>query len=104
MIRGQAEHGRRVTLIYLIAGEQSGDVLGARLMAALRKRRPDLQFAGVGGERMQAQGLDSLFPLHELALMGLLEVLPNLRRLKSRPGPTGPDIEARPRHTGGTLD
>src|ERR1700712_4656795 len=95
MIRGQAEHGRRVTLIYLIAGEQSGDVLGARLMAALRKRRPDLQFAGVGGERMQAQGLDSLLPLHELALMGLLEVLPNLRRLKRRLGQTVADITAR---------
>ncbi len=84
-----------MTLIYLIAGEASGDVLGARLMAALRARRPDLRFAGVGGERMQEQGLDSLFPLHELALMGLLEVLPNLRRLKRRLAQTVADIGQR---------
>ncbi len=84
-----------MTLIYLIAGEASGDVLGARLMAALHARRPDLRFAGIGGERMQAQGLDSLFPLHELALMGLLEVLPNLRRLKRRLSQTVADIGQR---------
>ncbi len=84
-----------MTLIYLIAGEASGDVLGARLMTALRARQPDLRFAGIGGERMQAQGLDSLFPLHELALMGLLEVLPNLRRLKRRLAQTVADIGQR---------
>jgi lipid-A-disaccharide synthase len=84
-----------MTLIYLIAGEASGDVLGARLMEALRARRPDLRFAGIGGERMRAQGLESLFPLHELALMGLLEVLPNLLRLKRRLAQTVADIETR---------
>ena len=52
-----------VPLIYLVAGEASGDVLGARLMAALRARRPDLAFAGIGGEQMASQGLASLFPL-----------------------------------------
>ena len=82
-------------MIYLIAGEASGDVLGARLIAALRARRPELRFAGIGGERMQAEGLDSLFPLHELALMGLLEVLPNLRRLKRRLAQTEADIRQR---------
>lgn len=84
-----------MTLIYLIAGEASGDVLGARLIAALRARRPELCFAGIGGERMQAEGLHSLFPLHELALMGLLEVLPNLRRLKRRLAQTEADIRQR---------
>ena len=69
-------------LIYLIAGESSGDALGARLMAALRARRPDLAFAGIGGEAMTAQGFASLFPLHDLALMGLLEVLPRLAHLR----------------------
>ena len=49
-----------MSLIYIIAGESSGDVLGARLIAALRARRPDLEFAGVGGEAMAAQGVTSL--------------------------------------------
>jgi lipid-A-disaccharide synthase len=73
-----------MTLVAIIAGEASGDVLGARVMAALRERRPELRFAGIGGERMAAEGLVSLFPMRELALMGLLEVLPNLRRLARR--------------------
>jgi lipid-A-disaccharide synthase len=83
-----------VTLVYLVAGEQSGDALGARLMAALRARRPDVTFAGVGGEAMAAQGLHSLFPMRELALMGLLEVLPRLWQLRSRITETVADIAA----------
>ena len=71
-------------LIYLVAGEASGDILGARLMTAMRRRRTDLEFAGVGGEAMAACGLASLFPLHDLALMGLLEVLPRLHHLRHR--------------------
>jgi len=84
-----------VTLLYLSAGEASGDVLGARLMAALRARAPDLDFAGLGGERMAAQGFESLFPIRELALMGLLEVLPSLRRLARRLDETAADIARR---------
>lgn len=84
-----------MTLLYLVAGEASGDMLGARLMAALRRRRPDLAFAGVGGERMAEQGFQSLFPMRELALMGLLEVLPNIRRLARRLDETAADIAAR---------
>ena len=84
-----------VPLIYLVAGEASGDALGARLMAALRARRGDIEFAGVGGEQMAAQGLVSLFPLRDLALMGLLEVLPRLRQLKRRLKETEDDIAAR---------
>lgn len=84
-----------MTLVYLVAGEASGDILGARLMAALRRQRPDLRFAGVGGERMAEQGLTSLFPMRELALMGLLEVLPNLRRLARRMDQAAADIAAR---------
>jgi lipid-A-disaccharide synthase len=84
-----------LTLIYLIAGESSGDVLGARLMLAMRARHPGLNFAGIGGEAMQAQGLETLFPLQELALMGLLEVLPNILRLKRRLAQTVADIARR---------
>lgn len=84
-----------MTLVYLVAGEASGDVLGARLMAALSARRPDIRFAGIGGPRMAAQGFVSLFPMKELALMGLLEVLPHLRRLKRRLDETVADIAAR---------
>ena len=81
-------------LIYLIAGEASGDVLGGRLMAALRTRRPDLRFAGVGGAHMAQHGLTSLFPLRELALMGLLEILPRLPALRRRLRETVADIAA----------
>ncbi len=73
-----------MTLAYLLAGEASGDVLGARLMAALRVLRPGMRFAGVGGPRMAAEGLDSLFPLSDLAVMGLFEVLPRVRLLRRR--------------------
>ncbi|SHI79747.1 lipid-A-disaccharide synthase [Roseomonas rosea] len=82
-------------LLYLVAGEASGDVLGARLIARIRSQRPDLTFAGIGGERMAEQGLRSLFPMRELALMGLLEVLPNLRSLARRMDETVADITAR---------
>jgi len=84
-----------MTLLYLVAGEASGDVLGARLMAALAARRPGLRFAGVGGPRMQAQGLVSLFPMQELSLMGLAEVLPALWRVRARLRETEADVLAR---------
>jgi len=84
-----------VTLVYVIAGEASGDVLGARLIAALRARRPGLQFAGIGGDRMAELGVPSLFDFRELALMGLLEVLPNIRRLARRLDETVADIMAK---------
>lgn len=70
--------------LFLVAGEPSGDRLGAALMDALRQRRPELRFAGVGGAAMTARGLASLFPMTELSLMGFLEVLPHLPRLRRR--------------------
>lgn len=82
-------------LIYLVAGEASGDVLGARLMTALRERRPALRFAGIGGPRMAAHGLASLFPMHQLALMGFVEVLPKLAALRRHLRETVADIAAR---------
>ena len=84
-----------MTLVYLIAGEQSGDVLGARLMAALRAERPELEFTGIGGPRMAELGFVSIFPMDELAVMGLLEVLPRIRRLRRLMQGTVADIRAR---------
>jgi lipid-A-disaccharide synthase len=70
--------------IWLLAGEASGDVLGARLMAALAQQRPGLVFSGIGGPRMEQAGLHSLFPMRDLAVMGLAEILPRLRQLSRR--------------------
>ncbi|MBI1172162.1 lipid-A-disaccharide synthase [bacterium] len=69
---------------FLIAGEPSGDRLGAALMAGLRSLVPEVTFAGVGGPLMQAQGLTSLFPMQELSVMGIAEVLPKYFHLKRR--------------------
>jgi len=70
--------------IFIIAGEASGDVLGARLINALKRQRPDLEFSGIGGARMSDAGLTSLFPMQELAVMGLAEILPRLIPLRRR--------------------
>mgnify|MGYP003583282852 FL=1 len=67
--------------IALCAGEASGDLLGAGLIDELRKRFPDAQFAGIGGDQMRAAGLDAWHDASELAVMGLSEVLRHLPRL-----------------------
>lgn len=85
----------RPPLIYLIAGEPSGDILGARLIRALRQKRPDAVMTGIGGAGMAAEGLSSLFPIHELAVMGLLEVLPRVLRLRALLKQAVADILAR---------
>ncbi|MBS1303640.1 lipid-A-disaccharide synthase [Loktanella sp. SALINAS62] len=70
--------------VFIIAGEPSGDALGAAVMAGLRELRPDVSFDGVGGPLMQAQGMVSRFAMDELSVMGLAEVLPKYRALKRR--------------------
>ncbi len=70
--------------IFLIAGETSGDALGAALMRALRQMRPAARFDGVGGEAMSREGLASLFPLADIAVMGLTPVLARLPKLIAR--------------------
>jgi lipid-A-disaccharide synthase len=82
-------------LIYLIGGEASGDALGAGLMRSLRAAQPDIRFAGIGGEAMQREGLDSLFPYTDLSIMGFLEVVPHIPALLKRLRQTAHDIAAR---------
>ena len=65
----------------LVAGEASGDLLGAGLINALRERFPHAQFFGVGGPRMIDAGLDAWYPAEKLSVMGLIEVLPHLLEL-----------------------
>ncbi len=69
--------------VFLVAGEPSGDKLGAALMAGL-KELSDVTFMGVGGPLMQAEGMTSLFPMEELSVMGLAEVLPKYPALRRR--------------------
>lgn len=68
-------------VIGLVAGEPSGDTLGAHLIEALRSIAPDAQFVGIGGPKMQSAGLDSWYPQEKLAVRGLVEVLGHLREL-----------------------
>lgn len=68
-------------LIGIVAGEASGDLLGSHLMAALKKVRPEVQFVGIGGPRMQSAGMEVLFPMETLAVRGYVEVLRHYREI-----------------------
>ena len=68
--------------VYLIAGEASGDLLGSRLMRALKRQtNNDVAFYGVGGETMQSEGLNSLFDIRDLSVMGFMEVIPSIPKI-----------------------
>ncbi len=80
--------------VFLVAGEPSGDNLGARLMAALKTMTGGrVTFSGIGGGAMTAEGLTSLFPIRELALMGFAEILPHLPRLIRRLNETAETVK-----------
>lgn len=81
--------------VFIVAGEASGDILAARLMRALKDAQPDIEFSGVGGKRMAEEGLQSLFPMEELSVMGALEVLPRLPNILKRMSQTVSEVVAR---------
>lgn len=84
----------REPLIFIVSGEASGDTLAGRLMAALKRRTGGrIRFSGVGGPQSESQGLQSLFPMSELSVMGLAEVLPHLPRLIGRINETAEAVE-----------
>jgi lipid-A-disaccharide synthase len=70
-----------VTRVAVVAGEASGDQLGAAMIRALRAARPGIEFFGIAGPRMQAEGAVSLYPMETLAVRGYVEVLKSLREI-----------------------
>lgn len=68
--------------IFIIAGEASGDILGAKLMDALKNEMPHIGFQGIGGNQMSFKGLESIIPIEELSLMGFVEIVPHIFRTK----------------------
>ena len=70
--------------IFIVAGEASGDALGANLMKSLKSLHQDIRFSGVGGPEMAGEGLQSLFPMEDLSVMGVAEVLPRIFKIFGR--------------------
>ena len=70
--------------IFLVAGEESGDRLGAALIAALRRANPGVRLSGVGGSHMAAEGVPSRFPLGDLAIMGFAAIPARLPKILRR--------------------
>jgi lipid-A-disaccharide synthase len=71
-------------IIYIIAGEASGDILGAKLMRAIKIKNHNIDFFGIGGNAMKEEGLKSLFPIRELSIMGFFEIIPHIPAILKR--------------------
>ena len=83
-------------LIYVIAGEVSGDIIGAKLIREIKRlKKNKFSFAGVGGEQMTNEGVQSLFPISEMAVMGIFELVPHVPNLIRRIHETVQDIIAK---------
>lgn len=78
--------------LYVIAGEHSGDQLGGSLLSEL-KTLTSFRLSGLGGRHMEAQGLQSLFPIEDIAVIGIAEIIPHIFRLKNRIRWVAEDIE-----------
>ena len=88
--------GPRPLELFLVAGESSGDEIGAGLIQALRAARPNIVLRGVGGPAMETRGLASLFPMSDIAVMGFLPVIARLPTLLARISATVEAVVARP--------
>ncbi|MBR5575481.1 MAG: lipid-A-disaccharide synthase [Alphaproteobacteria bacterium] len=80
LLKMQNKQERKDFTVFIIAGEVSGDVLGAKIM----EQMPDARFVGIGGENMMQAGLKPLFPMGDLAVMGIVEVLAHAKTLTKR--------------------